>query len=100
MPGLIAIDHRSPFAGDVSDTNRQRIAPQYNDPSQNVSLGENSEKFACVIDYTNGPDISRRHKLSSVLNSGRGVHRVRLAIFNDMSDEHHGLSLLGIRSGC
>jgi hypothetical protein len=55
---LIAIDNRSQFAGDVSDLNRRRIAPQYDDPSQNVSLRKNSEKFACVIDHTNGPDVS------------------------------------------
>jgi hypothetical protein len=58
MWGFIAIDNRSQFAGDVSDLNRRRIAPKYDDPSQNVSLGKNSEKFAYVIDDTNGPDVS------------------------------------------
>src|SRR4030095_16002000 len=89
MRSFIAIDHSSQFAGNVSHLNRLWITPQDNDTSQNISFRKDAKKFAFVIDHANSPDVFQRHKLSSVLNRGRGVHRVRLAIANNVSDEHH-----------
>src|SRR2546423_13860236 len=91
---FVALNHSSQLARYISNLNRVRIAPCYDDAVQDVALGKDAKQFAGVIDHADGADVFRGHKLRRFLHGCRSLREIRLAVANHVLDQHRICLLL------
>jgi hypothetical protein len=85
---LITTNHRPHVAGYVTQTHFFRVMPGHNDPVQQVPFREDANQLPFLIKDAHSANFSGSHELGRFHHGRRSLHRVRLTITNNISDQH------------
>src|SRR5262245_61351972 len=98
MRCLVTTNDRAQGAGHLAQSDRRGILSRYNDAVEDVTFRKHAGQLAFLVEYTDCADFTLRHKLGCFEHARRFLQRVRLAVADDISNEHHRalLSEIGI----
>ncbi|HEX8897699.1 MAG TPA: hypothetical protein VF751_03295 [Chthoniobacterales bacterium] len=96
MGGFVALDDSPDWACHLAKLQVRRIAAGNYHTIQQVALREDADQFSFCVEHAHRANLSLRHEVRRVKYALRRAQRIRLAVTDDISNEHRSALLIRV----